>query len=353
MSRVHVVLPGGVDDPARPSGGNAYDRRLITGLVELGWSVQEWPVSGDWPEPGDVAGAALTAVIAAIPDHSVVLVDGIIASASPEVLVPASTRLRLVVLMHMPLGALPGDQGRRARPSERDALTAAVAVITTSAWARTWLLAHYSLAGDVVVAEPGVDQAPVSPGTASASSLLCVAAVIPNKGHDVLIEALTTLTDLDWTCLFVGTLQRDPAWVMRLQGQVSAAGLDSRIRFAGAHQAEQLAADYAGADVLVHPTRAETYGMVVTEALAHGLPVIASAVGGLPRTLGRASDGHRPGLLVRPDNPAALAAALRCWLASPDLRQRLRSRALERRETLTNWHETSETVLSVLSRAAA
>ena len=132
-----------------------------------------------------------------------------------------------------------------------------------------------------------------------------------------------------------------------------AAGLDSRIRFAGAHTAEQLADDYAVADVLVHPTRAETYGMVVTEALAHGLPVIASAVGGLPRTLGRASDGHRPGMLVRPDDPAALAAALRCWLASPDMRERLRWRALERRESLTDWRQTSSLVSSVLSRAAA
>lgn len=353
VSHVHVVLPGGVDDPARPSGGNAYDRRLITGLTELGWTVQEWPVAGDWPEPDEVADSALSAAIAAIPDDSVVLVDGLIASASPEVLVPASTRLRLVVLMHMPLGAAPGDEGRRARTAEREALVAALAVVTTSAWARTWLLAHYSLAGDVVVAEPGVDPAPVSRGTASSSGLLCVAAVIPNKGHDVLIDALATLTDLDWSCVFVGSLERDPTWVMQLQSQVNAAGLDSRVRFAGAHQAEQLAADFAGADVLVHPTRAETYGMVVTEALAHGLPVIASAVGGLPRTLGRASDGHRPGLLVRPDNPDALAAAVRCWLASADLRARLRSRALERRETLTSWQQTSATVSSVLSRAAA
>ena len=54
--------------------------------------------------------------------------------------------------------------------------------------------------------------------------------------------------------------------------------------------------------------------MVVTEALARGIPVLATAVGGLPEALGRAPDGSLPGLLVPPDDPAALAGALRRWL---------------------------------------
>ncbi len=64
--------------------------------------------------------------------------------------------------------------------------------------------------------------------------------------------------------------------------------------------------------------------MVVTEALAHGLPVVASAVGGVPEALGHGDDGSTPGLLVRPDDPAALAGALRRWLEDPRRRRRLR-----------------------------
>ena len=64
--------------------------------------------------------------------------------------------------------------------------------------------------------------------------------------------------------------------------------------------------------------------MVATEALARGLPVLAADVGGLTEALGYGADGIRPGLLVAPEDPAALAAALRAWLADPELRERWR-----------------------------
>ena len=96
--------------------------------------------------------------------------------------------------------------------------------------------------------------------------------------------------------------------------------------------------------MLVLPSRTETYGMVVTEALAHGLPVIATAVGGVPEALGRADDGNSPGLLVPPDDVAAFAAALRRWLDDPLRRRRLRRAAARRRLTLSSWSRTADRV---------
>ena len=147
VTAVHVVVPDGIDDPARPSGGNAYDRRICRGLAATGWSVHERPVPGSWPWPDAAARATLTGVIAGIPDGAVVLIDGLIASTVPEVLVPEARRLRLVVLVHMPLGdGLPGDEVADARTQERAVLSAAVAVVTTSTWTRRWLLDRYALA---------------------------------------------------------------------------------------------------------------------------------------------------------------------------------------------------------------
>src|SRR5688572_21855189 len=97
---VHMVVPEGIEDPARPSGGNTYDRQLCDHLAADGWSVCVRGVAGDWPWAGEPARRALENELEAIPDGSVVLVDGLVASAVPEVIVPASRRLRMVVLMH-------------------------------------------------------------------------------------------------------------------------------------------------------------------------------------------------------------------------------------------------------------
>jgi glycosyltransferase involved in cell wall biosynthesis len=363
---VHVVLPDGVDDPTRPSGGNTYDRRICLGLLTLGWSLRQHVVPGSWPTPDAAARAALTVTIARIPDGAVVLLDGLIASTVPDVLVPQALRLRLVVLVHMPIGldAPTGEtpdhetgneiDGRALMAaSERAVLCAAAAVVTTSPWTRHLLLERHPLRpGRVHVAEPGVDPARIAPGTPTGGELLCVAAVAPHKGHDVLVAALAMVADLCWRCVFVGALDRDPRFVDTLRRQVGAVGIDDRVDLVGPRTGAALDGSYAAVDLLVLASRAETYGMVVTEALARGLPVIATAVGGLPGAMGRAADGSRPGLLVPPGDAPALAAALRRWLGEPDLRQHLRRAAGERRMTLSDWAGTSKRISRVLAVVA-
>jgi glycosyltransferase involved in cell wall biosynthesis len=349
VTAVHVVVPDGIDDPARPSGGNTYDRRICHGLAAIGWSVHEHPVPGAWPCPDAAGRAAFRDLIATIPDAAVVLVDGLIASTVPDVLVPESDRLRLVVLVHMPLGEARPD----IRAPERAVLSCATALVTTSTWTRRWLLEYYALApGQVRVAEPGVEAADLASGTPTGGELLCVAAVTPNKGHDVLLAALAAVADLPWRCVCVGSLKRDPGFVEQLEQQAVAGGIGDRVVFVGSRVGADLDARYAAADVLVLASRAETYGMVVTEALARGLPVLATAVGGLPDALGRAPDGCRPGVLVPSGDPAALGAALRRWLGDWELRDRLRHAARGRRGTLCGWRQTSRLMSEVLAEAS-
>jgi glycosyltransferase involved in cell wall biosynthesis len=335
VTAVHVVVPEDIDDPARPSGGNTYDRRVCHGLAALDWAVHEHPVAG---------AAALARTLRQLPDGATVLLDGLIASPAPEVLVPESRRLRQVVLIHMPAA----DAGERA------VLEAAAAVVTTSAWTRRRLGELYGLPADRVhVAEPGVDAAPLAHGTGAGASLLCVAALTPHKGHELLLAALATATDLSWGCECVGSLVRDPAFADRVRRRARNAGFGDRVHFAGPRTGPALDRAYAAADVLVLPSHAETYGMVVTEALARGVPVLATDVGGVTEALGYADDGSRPGLLVPPGDPAALAAALRAWLEDVDLRERLRRAARERRQELRPWSATAAAVARVLADVAA
>ena len=351
MSTVQLVVPAGFEDPARPSGGNAYDRRIAQGLAAAGWTVQVHEAVGTWPRPDAHSVGALAAVVRRLPDRALVLVDGLVASAAPEALTPEAERLRLVVLVHMPLGH--GATANGVRKREGAVLRAAAAIVTTSAWARRVLLELYSLPGDRVhVAEPGVDPAELAPGTETAGALLSVAAVIPGKGHDVLLDALAPLAGFPWQCRCVGSLDRDPAFVRRLRRRALAAGLHERVEFSGPQAEAGLARSYAAADVLVLPSRGETYGMVVSEALARGLPVVAADVGGVPEALGHGADGVRPGLLVPPEDPAALSDALRAWFEDAGLRRRLRAAARERRAPLGDWSTTTSAVLDVLAGAA-
>ncbi len=347
MRALHVVVPDGIDDPDRASGGNAYDRRVCDGLAQAGWAVHEHPVAGAWPAPDPAARLALAGVLAERSAGDVVLVDGLVASAAADVLVPETGWLRVVVLVHMPLG----DRTPAARPGERAVLSATAAVLTTSTWCRSWLLDHYGLdPARVHVARPGTDAADPATGTPDGGELLCVAAVRPDKGHDVLLAALATLTDLPWRCRCVGPA--GPGQIEALVRQADVGGIGARVRFTGARTGKLLAATYASADALVLATRAESYGMVVAEALARGLPVLATAAGGLPEALGRLPDGRVPGVLVPPDDADALAAALRRWLTDERHRAALRDAAADRRACLDGWGTTTDRVGRVLEEVA-
>ncbi|MDG9708839.1 glycosyltransferase family 4 protein [Streptomyces sp. DH10] len=354
LRTVHFVLPGGVDDPAMPSGGNAYDRRVCLDLPGFGWQVTKHAVAGDWPRPGAAARTELARALSGLPDGAVVLLDGLVACGVPEIVVPEAERLRMAVLVHLPLGDETGlDPAVAAEldAKERAVLRAVPAVIATSDWAVRRLVAHHGLPPERVhVAAPGADIAPLAPGTDGVSRLLCVAAVTPRKGQHRLVEALATVTELPWSCVFVGSLTQDPEYVAHLRSLIAEHGLQDRVELAGPQSGAALDASYATADLMVLTSYAETYGMAVTEALARGIPVMATDVGGLPEAVGRAPDGGVPGILVPPENSAAIAAELRCWFGEADVRRRLKAAARSRRAALGGWAATAQSLAAVLRR---
>ena len=296
---IHLVAPPWLDDPGRPSGGNVYDRRVA-----------------------DALGAEVHTTTNTVPRGATVLVDGLL--ASPALLAEVN-RLRVVVLVHMPSG----------EPWEGRVLRAAAAVVTTSRWTRDHLVATHGLER-VFVAEPGVDAAAVAPGSPDGHALLSVGAVTALKGYDVLAAALALLDDLSWDCRGVGSTALEPG----LAGRVGRS-----VRLTGPMTRAELDATYAEADLLVLASRAETYGMVLTEALAHGVPVVATDVGGVPEAVGGG------GVLVPPGDPAALAAALRRWLTDPAHRAALRAAARDRRTSLAGWDRTAGLVAEALEAA--
>jgi glycosyltransferase involved in cell wall biosynthesis len=221
-------------------------------------------------------------------------------------------------------------------------------VVVTSEWTRRQVLTRYAIpARRVHVAQPGVDRV-TTRARPVRGQLICVGVLGRHKGQDLLIEALAGLADRDWHCVLAGALDRYPAFVGQVQTRITRLGYDHRVRLSGVLTGAALSHAYATADLLIAPSRSETYGMTVTEALAHGLPVLATDVGGLPEALGSTADGTRPGRLIPPGDPAALAAALGDWLGDERHRDRLRAAARRRQLTLRGWEQTTQEIANAL-----
>ena len=351
---LHVVLPGDVADPTAPSGGNAYGLRVCRELATVhGWRVRRHDLAGSWPRPEPAAAERLADVLEALPDGALVLLDGLVACGVPQIIEVAADRLRLAVLVHLPLAdetGLPSELAAALDADERRTLRAAHTVVVTSQAAAHSLARHGVAADRVQVAEPGVDEAAPARGTDGASRLVCVGSVTPRKGQDRLVDALAELTDRPWTLTCVGPLGRAPGFVADLRAQIARLGLTERVELVGSQAGAALDAHYDRADLAVLVSWTETYGMVVTEALARGVPVLVTAAGALPDTLGHAPGGSRPGLLVAPGDHGELVAALRSWFDDPSLRYRLRMSAHERRAILPRWEYTALRLHEVLDR---
>jgi glycosyltransferase involved in cell wall biosynthesis len=330
-SPLHVVVPGPLD---QRTGGYIYDRRVVEGLRALGWSIRVHELAGTFPRADEIARAAAGEVIAQLSPQSLPVVDGLALPAFAEL----SDRLPRpwVALIHHPLaletGLTPAEASALAS-SERRLLARAARVIVTSPGTRRDLAAYDVEDGRIGVVCPGTDAAPLARGSAGPGlALLCVASLLPRKGHLVLLDALAELIELDWRLTCVGSMERDPACAHSIVAAAERLGLHGRVTLVGERAEADLATFYDRADLFVLASYHEGYGMVLSEALARGLPLVATSAGAIPETV--PADA---GLLVPPGDPQALAGALRQVMTDPKLRARLLAGARAARDRLPDW----------------
>jgi len=349
---LHLVVPGRLD---QRTGGYRYDARMVDGLRAQGWTVRVHPLEGRFPGTDTAAEQALKDTLATLPDVAWVVLDGLASGTFPGPLEAHTKRLRLITLVHHPLYQETGlhpEQARHWKTLEARALVVCRGLIvsspSTGRHLRAWLnpdAPGASSAGPAIrVVIPGTEvgvldtTAPVPPrDPAAAPRLLCVASLVPRKGQDLLMQALGSLRNRAWTCDLVGSLDRDPGYVDRVRQAGETAGIADRIRFLGECDDARLHTLYATAGLFVLPSWHEGYGMVLTEAMAHGLPVVATTGGAIPDTV-----PAQAGLLVPPGAPAALAAALARLLDDPALRERLAQGARDLSRTLPNWTQAAD-----------
>jgi len=377
MRPITFFVPAPLD--AR-TGGSIYDCRMAAALRARGCSVDVVELDASFPYPTPAALDRAGRALASVEADTIAVVDSLAFGAMPDVIVREAARLRIVALMHLPLAATFGlDRETAARfdVDERRALHAAALVVVTGT-AAVPLLARDTLPDNrVVVVEPGTDPAPLARGSSPAEAghydlgsdvrdhiadddgdvvsgfsrttqLLCVASLNAIKGHDMLLEALAAVPNRNWHLTCAGSLTRDPATADGVGAAMTRLGLDRHVTLAGDLNQLALAACYDRADLFVLATRQETYGMAVAEALARGLPVVATMTGALAKLV-----GSQAGLLVPVGDTAALTAALTRMLDDPSLRARLAEGARHVRDRLPTWDEAAGRMAAALASVDA
>jgi glycosyltransferase involved in cell wall biosynthesis len=349
VGRFTFAVPG---DLATPTGGYAYDRRMIAELGEFGWQIDILDLGEGFPWPSEATRSAAQTQLLATPAGRIIVVDGLALGVLPEAAIRLAGRNPLLALVHHPLAlewGLSAEQAAALLASERAALAVVRGVIVTSAATARLVDSDYAVPPErITVARPGSDPAPLAHGSRDGVvRLLSVGAVVPRKGFDVLIAALATLTDLPWRLTIAGDRTRDRDAAARLDADIARQALGDRIAAPGAVSPQRLAALYAEADVFVLASRFEGYGMAYAEALAHGLPVIGTSAGAIPDTV-----PAEAGLLVAPGDATALAAALRRVIGDEALRRRLSSGARAAAPRLPTWENSAKIFARALEALA-
>lgn len=348
MIKVSFAIPG---DIGTPTGGYVYDRQVMALLPHFGVDVAHLPLPGGFPAPTAAELMETTRLLAAVPADSVLLIDGLALGALPEACL-APVAGPIVAMLHHPLGLETGldqETSRALLNSERAALKYARHIIVTSpTTADTLRELGFAPPPPVTIAEPGTEAAPRAKAGAERVEIISVGAVVPRKGHDLLIEALAGLNHLDWRCTIVGSLDRDQEFVSGLTRRIAEAELGERIGFTGPLNMTDIQQHYARADIFALPSRYEGYGMAFAEALARGLPVVAAKAGAVPGTVPASA-----GILVPPDDVAALREALAALITDSGLRQTLSDAAWDHAQTLPRWTDTARVVADVLRKVAS
>jgi glycosyltransferase involved in cell wall biosynthesis len=342
---IALLVPGPFDTI---SGGYIYDRRLVEGLRANGHAVRVVELPGHHPLPDEAATEGARAVLAELAGTTRIVVDGLGLPAFAP-FAEQLERRRAVGLIHHPTALEHGNPGPARdtlRESEGAIFPRMARLIATSALTARRLAPEFGCdPARIGVVEPGTDPAPRSTGKSEGCAILSVGSLIPRKGHEVLLRALATLFDLDWTLIIAGGA-RDTVYAHGLAALAEEIGIARRITFAGEVDGAALEALWRGADVFALASHWEGYGMAVAEALARGLPVAVTAGGALAELVPVAA-----GVVSPPGEVVSLGKAMRRVIFDTDLRAAMAGAAWEAGQKLPRWEDRAAAFVAELDQA--
>lgn len=347
MAQTNTVfmIPG---DLNTPTGGYAYDKKLLEYLPQLGHAVTHLQLGDSFPHPTSDDAHHAAEQLQTVPPTSVMLVDGLALGAlDPTAL--RTAQAPIIALIHHPL-AYEGDLGDIRRKelyrTEKENLSLSDRVIVTSASTATLLHDAYGVPrSHITVARPGTNHPTLPPTPQDPPLILSVGSLSPRKGHDVLIRALGSVRDLRWQAVIAG-MARNSAFTDSLRALTREHELENRLQLIGSVPPPELTTLYSQASIFALATRFEGYGMVFDEAMAAGLPIVSCVTGAVPDTVAPGA-----GLLVPTDDHLAFSEALRSLLTDEATRVSAAAASRQAGQALPTWRHTAQVVGNVLNLA--
>ncbi|MEO9901817.1 MAG: glycosyltransferase family 4 protein [Nisaea sp.] len=329
---VHFIVPGPLETL---TGGFIYDRYMVEGLKAAGRLGMVHELTGDFPRaaPYDVAAGA--AVLSGLPDRVCCVIDGLALTALGQAVLQHAPRLDIVAMIHHPLAdetSLSETEQAAFFEAEKVVLKEVARIVVSSRRTAERLTDFGVHPSSVYVVEPGIANW-VRPGTSLDDGpirILSVGTLTRRKGHDVALRALADCRDLDWRLDIVGDA-RDAAHASELTALVGELELDERVSFHGEVPEDELARMHATSGLFLSAAHHEGFGMALADAVAAGLPVLATHEGAASAVVCQAAH------LVPAGEVSTLSEALRGLLQEPDARQKLAARSRAEAGGLSDW----------------
>jgi glycosyltransferase involved in cell wall biosynthesis len=332
---VHFIIPGNLNSL---TGGYLYNMQIITGLRQRGHMVETPGTSWSWKDT-DLFETSCRACFKGLPKGATVIIDSLALASLQRVIQEFAGKLIFIGLIHLPVSydIRSGVHGTLAEDELKSFHQMDLVIVTGKFTAE--LLGNAGLDNKKIrLAEPGTEHFPRKKAYRPVpSNLICIANYSAVKAQDILVRALAGLRDRDWTAHLYGDTDHDKEYTAVLTSLIRDLKLEQRIRMHGIVERNQVSTVLLDADLFVMPSLFESYGMAITEALAHGIPVVSTSAGNIPYTI---PDGM--GVLTEPSNEESLSTALRMLFDDPVQYSGLCSAAAQYYLHARSWDEAAD-----------